>query len=69
MNRTHRWAGLAAATALLALAAAPAQAANAPDCPNGGVVRFGVEPYDTSASWCRSTTTSARSSARSSAAR
>ena len=49
MNRTHRWAGLAAATALLALAAAPAQAANAPDCPNGGVVRFGVEPYDTSA--------------------
>jgi len=24
-----------------------AQAANAGDCPNGGVVRFGVEPYDT----------------------
>ena len=24
-----------------------AQAGNAADCPNGGVVRFGVEPYDT----------------------
>jgi len=32
------------------LAMAPAaMAANAADCPNGGVVRFGVEPYDTSA--------------------
>jgi phosphonate transport system substrate-binding protein len=28
---------------------APAFAANAPDCPNGGEVRFGVEPYDTAA--------------------
>ncbi len=36
--------------ALAALAATPAAfAANAADCPNGGVVRFGVEPYDTSA--------------------
>ncbi|HTB44983.1 MAG TPA: phosphate/phosphite/phosphonate ABC transporter substrate-binding protein [Acetobacteraceae bacterium] len=35
---------------LAALAAAPAAfAANAADCPNGGVVRFGVEPYDTAA--------------------
>ena len=25
----------------------PAQAGNAADCPNGGVVRFGVEPFDT----------------------
>jgi phosphonate transport system substrate-binding protein len=25
----------------------PAYAGNAADCPNGGVVRFGVEPYDT----------------------
>jgi phosphonate transport system substrate-binding protein len=34
--------------ALLGLAAAPgAHAANAADCPNGGTVRFGVEPYDT----------------------
>ena len=30
------------------IAAAPmAQAGNAADCPNGGVVRFGIEPYDT----------------------
>jgi len=29
--------------------AAPAMAASAADCPNGGVVRMGVEPYDTSA--------------------
>ena len=36
--------------ALAALAATPAAfAANAADCPNDGVVRFGVEPYDTSA--------------------
>ena len=36
--------------ALAVLAATPAAfAANAADCPNGGVVRFGVEPYDTSA--------------------
>lgn len=33
--------------ALLGLAATPALAANAADCPNGGTVRFGVEPYDT----------------------
>jgi phosphonate transport system substrate-binding protein len=38
------------AAALAALAATPAAfAADAADCPNGGVVRFGVEPYDTSA--------------------
>jgi phosphonate transport system substrate-binding protein len=36
--------------ALLGLTATPAAfAANAADCPNGGTVRFGVEPYDTSA--------------------
>jgi len=36
--------------ALAALAVTPAAfAANAADCPNGGVVRFGVEPYDTAA--------------------
>jgi phosphonate transport system substrate-binding protein len=36
--------------ALAVLAATPAaSAANAADCPNGGVVRFGVEPYDTAA--------------------
>jgi phosphonate transport system substrate-binding protein len=38
------------AAALTVLAAAPAAfAANAADCPEGGVVRFGVEPYDTAA--------------------
>jgi phosphonate transport system substrate-binding protein len=42
---------LAAAVAVAtAVAAAPAaRAANAADCPNDGVVRFGVEPFDTSA--------------------
>jgi phosphonate transport system substrate-binding protein len=41
---------LLAGVLLTGLALAPAgHAANAPDCPNGGVVRFGVEPYDTSA--------------------
>ena len=49
-----RWHLLSAATILGAVAsalAAPlsALAANAADCPNGGTVRFGVEPYDTSA--------------------
>ena len=35
---------------VISLAAAPASfAANAQDCPNGGAVRFGVEPFDTSA--------------------
>ena len=49
MHQTYRPALLAGAM-LAAFALAPVtQAANAPDCPNGGVVRFGVEPYDTSA--------------------
>jgi phosphonate transport system substrate-binding protein len=46
MNRTA--ALFSAALAVLAVAPA-AFAANAADCPNGGVVRFGVEPYDTAA--------------------
>jgi phosphonate transport system substrate-binding protein len=37
-------AGMAASVGAIA---APAHAANAADCPNGGEVRFGVEPYDT----------------------
>jgi phosphonate transport system substrate-binding protein len=46
MNRTAALFG----AALAVLAAAPAAfAANAADCPNDGVVRFGVEPYDTAA--------------------
>jgi phosphonate transport system substrate-binding protein len=48
--RTCHWAGLVAGAVVISLAAAPASfAANAKDCPNDGVVRFGVEPYDTSA--------------------
>ena len=43
-------AGAAFAAALSGvLSNTPAQAAPATDCPNGGVVRFGVEPFDTSA--------------------
>jgi phosphonate transport system substrate-binding protein len=38
---------LALATALSALA--PVAWAAAPDCPNGGTVRFGVEPFETAA--------------------
>ncbi len=50
MNWTSHRAGLAAGAVIFILTAAQtSQAANAPDCPNGGVVRFGVEPYDTSA--------------------
>jgi phosphonate transport system substrate-binding protein len=50
MIRHHRWASLMAGAVTISLAAAPAtHAANAADCPNDGVVRFGVEPYDTSA--------------------
>jgi phosphonate transport system substrate-binding protein len=45
----RRFAALLGA-ALLGLAATPAAfAANPADCPNGGTIRFGVEPYDTSA--------------------
>jgi len=39
--------GCAVASATVLTLAAPAWAGNAPDCPNGGVVRFGVEPFDT----------------------
>ena len=50
MNRKHHWAGLIAGAVAISMAAAPAAfAENAKDCPNDGVVRFGVEPYDTSA--------------------
>jgi phosphonate transport system substrate-binding protein len=46
--KQHRRTLLAAVTALLATGPF-AFAADRADCPNGGVVRFGVEPYDTSA--------------------
>jgi ABC-type phosphate/phosphonate transport system substrate-binding protein len=49
MQPNFRWTGLAGAIAITLAAAPVAMAADAPDCPNGGVVRFGVEPYDTSA--------------------
>jgi phosphonate transport system substrate-binding protein len=47
MNRKIGWGALLVA-AISWLAADPAaRAASAGDCPNGGVVRMGVEPYDT----------------------
>lgn len=50
MSRTCRWVGIATAAALAVLVQARTGfAADASDCPNDGVVRFGVEPYDTSA--------------------
>ena len=50
MRKSLRWvpATVGAVASMLAVAPA-AMAANAADCPNGGEVRFGVEPYDTSA--------------------
>src|ERR1700757_2513263 len=49
MSVNHR-AGLIAGAVFASLAIAPAGfSANAADCPNDGVVRFGVEPFDTSA--------------------
>ncbi len=49
MHRHHRRAALIAGAISFSMAAAPATyAADAKDCPNDGVVRFGVEPYDTS---------------------
>jgi phosphonate transport system substrate-binding protein len=36
-----------AAAIFVAAASTAAYAENAKDCPNGGVVRFGIEPYDT----------------------
>ncbi len=45
----HPLAAFAGAIIAATLAGPAAFAAPAADCPNGGVVRFGVEPYDTSA--------------------
>jgi phosphonate transport system substrate-binding protein len=46
----RRGCWITAAAVALALAGAPgAMAAEASGCPNGGTVRFGVEPYDTAA--------------------
>ncbi len=40
---------MAGGIALAVASAAPAMAAEPNDCPNGGAVRLGVEPYDTAA--------------------
>jgi phosphonate transport system substrate-binding protein len=45
-SRLH-WLGAAAGILAAACISATAQAENAADCPNGGTVRFAVEPYDT----------------------
>jgi len=53
MTRQSHWLGgatvvaAAAAIAIAATVAASPQPARADDCPSGGTVRFGVEPYDT----------------------
>jgi hypothetical protein len=40
---------IAAAVTIAAAVAATSQPARADDCPDGGKIRFGVEPYDTAA--------------------
>jgi phosphonate transport system substrate-binding protein len=47
MTRKYSW--IIAGGMALALASGPSTRATAGDCPNGGTVRFGVEPYDTAA--------------------
>jgi len=55
MTRQSHWlsgatvVASAAAIAIAAAVAASPQPARADDCPSGGAVRFGVEPYDTAA--------------------
>jgi phosphonate transport system substrate-binding protein len=56
MTRQSHWLGgatavvaSAAAIAIAATVVASPQLARADDCPTGGIVRFGVEPYDTAA--------------------
>jgi phosphonate transport system substrate-binding protein len=46
-SRLLRSCVIASATIVTMAASGGAYAGNAPDCPNGGVVRFGVEPFDT----------------------
>jgi phosphonate transport system substrate-binding protein len=48
MPRSYFWV-TAAAIALISANTGSGLAAEAADCPNGGTVRFGVEPYDTAA--------------------
>jgi phosphonate transport system substrate-binding protein len=49
MTQAKYWAAAGGIALALALAAPEALAGEADDCPNGGAVRFGVEPYDTAA--------------------
>ena len=49
MRKSLRWVSATAGVASMLAVAPAAMAASAADCPNGGEVRFGVEPYDTSA--------------------
>jgi phosphonate transport system substrate-binding protein len=47
MRAARLWAGAIAGAMVAATTGTAALAANAADCPNDGVVRFGIEPYDT----------------------
>jgi phosphonate transport system substrate-binding protein len=47
MKQGHVFTAAGAALAALLATSSLALAENAKDCPNGGTVRFGVEPYDT----------------------
>jgi phosphonate transport system substrate-binding protein len=47
MKQAHVFTAAGAALAALLATSSLAFADNAKDCPNGGTVRFGVEPYDT----------------------
>jgi len=48
MSRRNLWI-MAGGIALAMACANPAAHAQSADCPNGGTIRFGVEPYDTAA--------------------
>jgi phosphonate transport system substrate-binding protein len=48
MSRRNLWI-MASGIALAMACAIPAARAQSADCPNGGTIRFGVEPYDTAA--------------------
>ena len=49
MKTPHRLCAVLAAVIATIAMPPPASAANAADCPNDGVVRFGVEPFDSTA--------------------
>src|SRR5208282_4115565 len=49
MTQAKHWVAAGGVALALALMAPSAMAAEAGNCPNGGTVRLGVEPYDTAA--------------------